>query len=263
MKNALLLSILAGGTAGLFGSAALWMLSSEPSTDSAGAALASAPSTGSLDPVRTLREELDRLVAENEMLSERLRRLEDRPVPTVSTREPVEAEPDPALVRLEDQMMQLLAAMSEPDAGIPSGLAEGFRDVYEDIQEEERAERDLRRQDAREMEMSARMDRYVAELGLDDFQTNEMRVILTNQEERRRTLFDEARETGGWMTMREDMRTIRDETEGELANVLSVDQLERYEEMDRGFGFGGGPRRGGDDGGTEGGGGGRRFGRGD
>jgi len=152
----------------------------------------------------------------------------------------------------------LVAALGNPSADSPDGLQTLVVDALDSIREEEERERERLREEAWESGLEARLAELTTELGLAPYQVDEMRVVFTSERTRRDELFTRARESGEWWSVRDSMRELRGETMDELANVLSADQLEKYQESGGGFGRGpggpgGGPggfgsRRGGDDG---------------
>lgn len=248
MNNAFLPALLVGALAGLAAGAGAAILVS-PADPAPAAPSLSAPATSAGGGPREaeLAREVERLRAQADMLSQRLAALEERPATAEPQRRAVETEADATVRRLESQLRELVDALATPGAPVPHALASSVREVYDDIQEEERAEREQRWADIRDAELTARMERYKTELSLDDYQAKEMRALLASEQDRREQLFRDARDGGSFTTLRDDMRTLRDETRTSLAQVLTEDQLERYEDLDRGrFGFpGGGPPDGG------------------
>ncbi len=241
MKNPLLLSIVAGAVAGIASAfvTSLVLLDPAPRTTEP-LALALAPASATESPDSEWKHELELLGAENRELAERLNALEMRTVAEVA-REAVVPTPDPAVARLEDELRELVASMTRADGQLPEVLATGVREVLTTIQEEERQEREARYAEAREAELSARLERYATELGLNAYQTNEMRALLTRERQRRDELFVEAREEANFLDLRDHMRDLRDRTKTELERVLTASQLEKYESIDRGRSwFGGG-----------------------
>jgi hypothetical protein len=249
MSNTLVSSLITGAVAGaVAATVTVLVLGSDPAAPATPTAASLQPSAvrpvepGNAEALAAVRTELA-------MLGERVKGLETRPAPA---RQVVEAPSEVAQAALDAeavvQMRELVAALDDPNAAVPAGLTESMRQVYDNIRAEEREERDRERAEFQERQMNERMERYTAALGLDKYQASEMRVILTGEQTRRDEMFASARETGEWMTVRDTMRTLRDETQAALGNLLSPTQLAQYDEMDgggRGFGgFGGGDRGG-------------------
>ena len=147
----------------------------------------------------------------------------------------------------------LAAAFHDP------AFEETVLEVLESREEAQRRERDERRALQAAERMDRRMERYVEELGLDAYQTQEMSRILLDSEQKARAFFSELRESGNWdrEEMRTNMTEMREGTMDQLSSILSVDQLGQYEESSSRNRWGGG---GGSDRGNRGGGrGGQEF----
>ncbi len=98
-------------------------------------------------------------------------------------------------------------------------------------------------------------------LGLNPTQVNDLREHTLAIEEKRQAMFAEARELGEFGSMRENMRTLREESNVALQGIFTPSQYQQYTDENLGggrggFDGGGGGRRGGGGGGNNGGGGG-------
>ena len=255
MQNQTLLTILVAGAAGVLASAAV-SLSLIPTEVEGSDLVASTP--GELDGDASLvsredmEEHLQSLRAENQMLANRIGELERARVWAENRREAVEPEALAESRTDEEMIKDGLAALTGTNGSLPPNIENGMRRAFEDFRDEERVESEQRWADARQKELDTRIERYAEELNLDSFQTEEMRTLLTDEQVRRGDLMTAAREDGTWETLREDVRTIRDETREGLALVLTPEQMDQYDQSSRGG------RGRGDFGGGAGGGGGRR-----
>ncbi|WP_456424624.1 hypothetical protein [Rhodocaloribacter sp.] len=102
--------------------------------------------------------------------------------------------------------------------------------------------------------MISEMEDTLARLGLEEATTAKVRPILTAGIEKRLALFREVREMrkqgggnrGARGAMREKMMKLEEETEKELADVLSEEQMAKYREIvaEKRAARRGGPRRG-------------------
>ena len=210
--------------------------------------------------LRDLRAELAGLKAANEDLALRLASVEARPA-VVQPRTPV-AEAAPQM----EEVRELVTALQQPDANAPQ-LETFVLDVLDQKEEREEAARRERREQARAERLDLRMGELTEALGLSPYQADEMRTILAGESARRDALITQMRESGDFdrRAMRESMETVRGEVHGALETVLTPEQLDAYQALDRGPGRGGpdgGGRRGGQQGRQGGSGGNRGGGRG-
>ena len=236
MQNQTLLTILVAGTAGVLASAAV-SLSLIPSEAEGTDLVASIPGDlvgdASLVSREDMADQVQSLRAENQMLANRIGELEQARVWAESRREVVEPDSLADNRTNEEIIKDGVAALTNADGSLPPDIEEGMRRAFEDFREEEREESEQRWADARQKELEARVERYAKELNLDSFQTEEMRTLLNDENVRRGELMTAARETGGWETLREDVRAIRDETREGLALVLTPEQMKQYEQSSR------------------------------
>jgi len=155
-----------------------------------------------------------------------------------------------------------------PESAVPYSAEEELRfSAYLDNIEKQRdAERDAERQERRDEAMARRVDRLTEELGLDTYQSSEMKRVLGESETAMRDYWTEMRESGTFdrEQMRTDMAAFNEKTNETLGSFLTPQQLEQYQSSNNGGGRFGGFGRGGGDagggggrGGNNGGGGGR------
>lgn len=198
-----------------------------------------------------LHEELQGLRADMASMGERITSLEMKPVAGIARES---ASPE-ALSRDEDfeaDLRKLVASMGNPEALPPAGFVDSVSMALETIREREQAAEDAQRAEREAQRLEERLDEMQEKLGLDPNQKNGMRKIMQDESALRSELFLNARESGDFGKIREDMRTLRDQTKTSLSTLLSPDQMEQYESMNdgrgnRGFGgfTGGGGGRGG------------------
>jgi len=157
-------------------------------------------------------------------------------------RRPVMMPPDAEMDR------RPLAAIADPANPFSAEEEERFGAYLSRIEKEKEDEREERRAQQRAERMERRMDRYAEELGLDTYQRDQMTRVLTEADSQMTAYWTEMRESGGTFdrtearTAMEDMRT---QTETELGQFLTTQQLESYSGMSSGFGGFGGFGRGG------------------
>jgi len=166
---------------------------------------------------------LERLKQRIGQLEERLLELELQPVPV---REPVaavphaEGEPSPAVaapVPLEGSSSELVGQVE---------LALGA------IREREREERRVAAEERRIERNEARLDKLAERLQLNAGQVGDLRQLWTSQSEAR----EELRRLKGEVdkpTLREIRRSFEEEHEAELTRILTLDQRETYDRIER------------------------------
>ncbi len=101
------------------------------------------------------------------------------------------------------------------------------------------AQRGMLTPDQMKARMTTEMEDTLSKLGLDEATTAKVRPILTAGIEKRLALFREMREMreagggnrGARGAMREKMMKLEEETEKELAGVLSEEQMAKYREL--------------------------------
>ena len=250
MKNAILISVLAGALAGSGG--AMLTQSLSPSTT-----VASAQEPAGLFPDQpsganeALIEQVAELKRANDELRLRLASLEERASNTGRTA--VAGEDSEELAELQAQVLELAAALKNPMSAQSTGLRNAVAVALEQIEAQDEAERQREREEREARRMDERMVEYTKKLGLDQIQAKSMRKVLVESEAKRNEMFTSMRE--GNMD-RGDIRTVfneqREATNIALQNILTPLQMEDYGEMDqggfrgmRGMGGGGGGRGGG------------------
>jgi hypothetical protein len=220
-----------------------------PATEASPAAAAA---TGELADLRRAQVELLQRVAE----------LETRLVEVASTRSAATREPQPAV---EGEATAALARETGRSLEALPEFAASVEQVLTQIQAKEEAEREKVRKELQAQRIEDRVARMQQELGLTNAQASGLRTALIAQDDKREALFISMRDgLGDPGTMRDGMRTLRDETHAELQRIFTPEQYATFqasEESDfgrRGFGDFGLPgfrrREGGERGGDGGGG---------
>ncbi len=222
MKIALIAFV--GLAAGLLGGgAATYFLAADPAPD----LKANAPDAGAA--------RLDQVQAALERIEERLHRLEVAPP---MSNAPAGAAIAESAVKLADELA------ASPDGPSGEDLKEKILDV---VQEREKSEREARSrmrsefQEARQAELINRLN----ELGLNSYQEEQLSAILAKRraamEKFRQRMFS-GEEGLDRNAVREEMHTVRAETDREVEELLTTDQYAAFKELDSG---GRGPGRGG------------------
>ncbi len=85
------------------------------------------------------------------------------------------------------------------------------------------------RQRQRSMDPEQRMEMLKQELELTEDQVTAVETIFAEQDERRRELFEGLREDR--RAMREQMRAFQGEMDKELAEVLTAEQMQKFQEL--------------------------------
>jgi hypothetical protein len=207
-------------------------------------------------------EELSR--ATDELLL-RVSALESAPRAAAATRAPLQADAaEGEADEAERQAASLMRSLTGEGPLSPVFVAR-VEEALEEIRVAEELERDNERRLAAAERIDDRLSQVAVELGLSSYQVDELRAIMTEQDERRSELWDTLREgTGDRFSMRAEMVALREETTSALGEVLDPDQLQRFQAAMGGFGFGGasgrpGAASAGGDAGAGGAGGGRRL----
>jgi hypothetical protein len=247
MKQQMILTLVAGLVGGALGAALLGTVLSAPSSEP----------TGTVG-LALVEERLDDLARQNEQLREQIGRIEDRPLMTAPVRTDVEPEALPSPE--EDRIVEMLEDLQRSN-GKTESLPENFKlqvsSALEQIRAEEEAKREKQREEARLERRERQLQQLAEKLGMDAYQTNEMRVTLAKQEEAMQKARETIRDSGDWTSMRDTMRTVREETIRSVSLFLTPTQVAQFEESANDFGFRGGDRAGR---GGRGGGGGRNAG---
>ncbi len=183
------------------------------------------------EPTAALRERVVSLEAQNRDLLDRLVALELRPLPEVSERAPAAVDSG-----IEDavavELRALLASMRDSTGQLPPDLRTGVSDALQTIREEEERERERQREKAESERLDERLVELTEKLSLNQYQTGELRTILTDSNRKRGETFQKLRESGDWRNMGEPMRQLRDETNLALSNVLDPTQYDQYQELE-------------------------------
>ncbi len=235
-------AVVGGSTAVITGT-----LTSSASEAQEAAAVSPGESTSELvTALNELRETNTRLENRLAMLEDQVRNATDNRVAAVTPDEP-------ASVSYDADLQALLASLRNPGDGVPAALQDTVAEAIKNIEAEEDAERTARRAEQRAERLDTRLTELQTKLGLDNTQVENMKTVLTDAEVKRTTAFTELRESGDWQNGRELMRTMRDETNAALGQIMTPAQMEMYEtEGGMGRDWGGG--RGGTGGGNRGGG---------
>lgn len=249
MKQQLILTLACGLLGGAVGAAIMGSIQSAPESEQSNVA-----------GIALLGERLDELAEQNKQLRDQVVRLEDRPMISAPVRTDVKAEELPSPE--EERLAEMLEELQQSNSKGPS-LPENFKlqvgSVLEEIRASEEQERDQRREKAREERRERQLQQLAEKLGMDAYQTNEMRTTLAKQDTSMRKAREEIRESGDWTSMRTTMHAVRDETIQSISLFLTPTQVTQYQETNSDHAFGGGFRgnrggRGGSGGGGRGGG---------
>lgn len=199
--------------------------------------------------IHELQTEIDQLARANERLVERLDTLESRP-PIVQMATPTQALAAETVREVEEEPTHAAAA----PVTNPVVLKEQVSSALEAIRADEERERDEEREKRRQERFEEQLAKLSKDLGLNLYQTNQLRSAMTQQTAKFEGLRDVMRETGDFGQMREMAGTLRDEMNTTLATFMNQEQIDKYNESNGGFrGFGGRGGRGGRDGGDGGG----------
>jgi len=214
-----------------------------------------------------LAQRLAELEHQNDDLLLRIAALENRPAGEALARSPVE-DGETAALRANSAELESLLTSFQGDAPVSDAFLARVGEAIEHIEAEEERQRTEEREQQAAERMEERLSELRVELGLSQYQVDEMRKVLSSAETQRTELWAAMRDGGGDRgSVRDQMREIRETSNSALSEVLDQDQYERYQETDRdrfgGFGRGGGDRGGGGGGGDRGGGGGGGGRRGD
>ncbi|KAA3611695.1 MAG: hypothetical protein DWQ01_06320 [Planctomycetota bacterium] len=229
--------------AGFGGAALAWILfSPEVPTGQELPSVSQEPSQN-LEEVLVLRERVEELELSLGILQ---RQLEQRGrTEVVSSQAPADLPELGLETRPEDQALALSTMDSTFDARVEAVLLAR--------EERERQEREARRQEERERRMNDRVARLGEELGLDQYQQDQMKRILTEADQKRRDYFEDLqrrRDTGEEMDrnqVRDFMRQIGEDSLAQAQNVLTPAQYEQYQSRNNNRNWFDASRRGGND----------------
>ena len=231
MKQTPLLTVVIAGVVGAASAAATALFFTPDSSNRARVAAAS-PTGQQNDYGR----EIGELRRQSEDLLLRIAALESRPAPVASVRAPI-ADDGSA-----DDLRSGPASFEDPSGEVPQAFVASVGDALDQIRDQEREERRTTMAEAQAERLEERLTELQAELGLSAYQVDELRPVLTAQNEKRAEFFSAGWENIDRGSIRETMQAIREETDQALGTILTPEQLEGYgqsERRDRG-GFGGG-----------------------
>jgi len=185
--------------------------------------------------------ELDTVLTQLEGLTRRLEMVEASN--SLAGRTPVGGTDIP----IEDAALeQAVAAVLQKQAGSGSGVQNLVANTLDQIRDQEAIDKQIQRDQQRQDALQRRVDKLTEDLGLYPDQASKMLDVLANEETQRNDLRNAMREgTADFSTIRDDMRGLSDASQASIAEFLSADQLEKYNESNSGFGGFGGGRGGG------------------
>lgn len=178
-----------------------------------------------LDQIRGLRDA-------NQELRQRLAALELRPAP--ETRSPAQDFVprevfDAFKEEVEDWMVdRIVAAADSPEQAATPEFREQVAEALQSIRKNEAVVRVKKDQEHRAAELEERVTRVSEWLALDSFQTNEMRTILSEKDERDRLLIRMWEEGTDNEVLGDTKRANREEFQTALERVLAPQQLETF-----------------------------------
>lgn len=239
MKNPILSMTLVGFVAGAAGA----MLST----------LIAGPATSEGDPIvlddnaGDIERRFDSLQRENEALSRRLLDLEQASPRLAAERSAAPLEMTDDERAADEQLRAVVSALTNPDTPMPQEWRDSVNLALKDIRAEEDAERDEQRRIRAEDRMDERMVELSQKLGLDTYQSGQMRQILTEESLARDEMRTAIRESGDWTSARDMWTGLREKTNESLSLVLTPQQVEAYQadQSTRWGRFGGGGNTGG------------------
>lgn len=232
MKQAILISVLAGAVAGAGGAMVTTILSTPVETGR------EAAPTLVDEGVAAVRREIEELRRDNGELRERLKLLEDGPLASAPAREPAEPAKSADYEELEAKYADLKAALEASPGGVPEVLRTTVRSEVQSLRDEEERQREVEREARRLERVDERLTELTETLGLDALQVKEMREVLLAESTRRDALMQTMRDGGGdWAATRQEVETLRTEIDARLTQILTPLQFEKYQESG-GSGFG-------------------------
>lgn len=161
----------------------------------------------------------------------------------LSSRRPASESP---LMLPPEQLEEAVAAAIAGKVGGTSSMQSMVASTLDQIRAQEEAQKEIERDQQRQDALQRRVDRLTEDLGLYPDQATKMLDILSTESAKRDELRNAMRDgAGDFTTVRDDMSALRDSTKLAVSEVLSAEQLEKYNESNTGFGGFGGGRRGG------------------
>ncbi len=138
---------------------------------------------------------------------------------------------------LKTEMRGLIAGEALNSEGGREYLKEMMRSVQDEMRNTQRQERQqqwVQAQAQAQTERSERVRKFVSDAGLNYSQEQELTRRLQDEESQRQALLDQANAGGkSPRDLRQDLRTLRNQTDEAMAKVLSADQKAKYDEMRR------------------------------
>ena len=195
------------------------------------------PRSPTTDSVARLASRVDRMISENAKLCEEVQRLAARPRP-ISVRRADDEVSSAAAVREEERPA---TSSRDPLEGIEDRIIAALAKA-EERAAQERAERAVRREQGR---LDDQVAKLAEQLGLAPYQASLMRDSMAKAQaalgEKRAEVFASG---GGRQEMRAAASDVQAMMKDEFAAFMTPDQLEKYDEVQPGFGgrggFGGG-----------------------
>ena len=197
--------------------------------------------------ITPLRQDIARLESDAGVLKRRLDDLEQMVwrLPAASAAE-ASGDPRPLVdedvLELRQQVEALTAALNS--ASVESGggpFLDTVASALQTLRDQEEKQRDEERRAMMEQRLDERLAELATEIGLDTWQQGEMKTLFANSGEERGKIFEKARESGDFGSIRDAMAALEVNTNGKLASIMTPSQLEKYNElggMEAGFGFG-------------------------
>ena len=204
--------------------------------------------TASIEYQASVERRLDDMQAMLEDIDRRVRSAALVPIAERSEPAPL-AQAVPTLDAETLAQVERVAAALDSGAGFGGDtvLIEQVDDAVQRLRDLEREERRLEREEERAEFLDERLNELQVDLGLDSYQVGEMHTLFTDSGAKREEAMDLFR-NGDWMTGRDQLDALREETDTRLSEILTPTQLEGYEEagglITGGFGRGGGGGRG-------------------
>ena len=229
MNQAPLLTVVIAGVVGAASAAGTALFLSPETSDRALAAAAS-PTSKQND----YDKEIGELQRQNDDLLLRIAALEGRPAAAAPVRAPIGDD------GFEEEVRDWMASLENKNDQVPEAFVASVGDALDQIRDQEREERLQTMAEEQAERLEERLTELQVELGLSQYQIDELRPVLTAQNLRRAELF-----SGGWEnidrgSIRENMQAIREETDKALGTILTGEQLEGYNKSERGDRWGGG-----------------------
>ncbi|HVG57319.1 MAG TPA: hypothetical protein VNA24_02100 [Hyalangium sp.] len=199
------------------------------------------PSSHSAQDVQALEKRVKALEDTVVSLSTRLMALERRPAAPDGSGGAVAVAAPAALAQEVEQLKTEVRSMIAGEALNSQGGREYLKDMVRSVQDEmrteqrqERQQQWVRAQTQAQTERSERLRKFVSEAGLNYSQEQELTRRLGEEESRRQALLSEVSAgTKSQRDVRQELRTMRTQTDEVMQKLLSEPQWARYEELRR------------------------------